>query len=451
MPKVLIETHGCTLNQSDSDIMEAVLKSNNVQVFRGEYSSLLEKNYDYVVINTCTVKKQTEQRIIDRLQRFSGLGSRLIVTGCMASANTDLIKKAAPGASIMNTTNITKIYEVISSNARGEHLNYSRTQKPGFITPKESIIARIPISEGCLSSCSFCETKFARGALNSFDEKIILKAIQMSVNAGAREIEITSQDVGAYGADTKTDIAELAAHASELDGNFMMRIGMLNPEHLHKYIDSLICAFNGAGSKLFRFMHLPVQSGSNKILKDMKRRYSIEEYLSYVHELRNKVRGISIVTDVIVGYPSETLGDYRETLNLLLDMKPTITNISKFSKRPHAPAALLRQVPFDTVKKRSTEMSRKVREMQKEEYAKIVGHSVSVLVTERSGNSISGRDISYRPVGIINAGYINPGDTIEASVSGSSYACIIANAGKRIQFSDFSSSASLNTLPAILQ
>ncbi len=451
MPRVLIETHGCTLNQSDSDIMETVLRNSGADVSRGEYANDTDDMYDYVIMNTCTVKKQTEQRITGRLQRFSGLGRRLIVTGCMASANSDVIRKSAPGASILSPANIMKVSEVINSDSRQERLQYSRIPKPGLIGPSGSVIARIPISEGCLSSCSFCETRFARGPLNSFDGKVILRAIQMSANAGAREIELTSQDVGAYGADSKTSIAELAMNASAIEGNFLMRIGMLNPEHLHRYFDDLIRAFNEPGSKLFRFLHLPVQSGNDRVLRDMKRRHTSGEFRSYVHELREKVRGISIATDVIVGYPTETESDYLETLNLLLELKPTITNISKFSKRPHAPASGLRQLPANEVKRRSTEMSRMVRAMQQKEYSGLAGRKMHVLVTESSGSTASGRDISYRPIGIINPEAVAPGDVVTVEATGGSYACITAKAIHKMPFASFADSANLNTLPAILQ
>jgi MiaB/RimO family radical SAM methylthiotransferase len=369
----------------------------------------------------------------------------------MASANSDIIKISAPGASIVSTANILRIQDVVASGSRHELLGYAKIQKPGFLDRGGSVIARIPISEGCLSSCSFCETKTARGPLNSFNEDTILKAISMSVNSGAKEIELASQDAGAYGADTRTGIAGLASRASSIKGSFMVRIGMLNPEHLHRCIDDLICSFNDPASKLFRFLHLPVQSGSNKVLKDMKRRYTIEEFYSYVGELRRSVKGISIATDVIVGYPTETESDYLETRNMLMELKPTITNISKFSQRPHAAASRLAQLTANEVKRRSTELSRMVRAMQKAEYAKLMGKRISVLITERSGSSVSGRDISYRPVGMLNAGGAVPGETVWARAVNSSYACVIASAEPTAEAPDLASDAGLNTLPAIFQ
>ncbi len=434
MIKVLIETHGCTLNQSDSEIMAAVLKGNGVEVEHGAYSAAKAGKYDYVIINTCTVKKQTEQRITDRLQRFKSMGKRLVVTGCMASANSEMVARVAPKASIIGASNITKIHDVILSDSRQEYLGYARVQKPAFLNATGSVIARIPISEGCLSSCTFCETKFARGPLNSFDESTILKAISMAATAGSKEIELTSQDVGAYGADKKTNIAALASGASRIEGNFLMRIGMLNPEHLHKYIDDLILAFNEPGSKLFRFVHLPVQSGSNKVLKDMERRYTVEEFSHYFNELRQKVKGISIATDVIVGYPTESATDYDETAAMLNYLKPTITNISKFSRRPHARASALVQINANEVKRRSTELSRTVRSMQHMEYAKEMGNRINVMITEKSGSMTSGRDAYYRPVGVMNAEGMALGETVEAEVTGSSYACIVAKAVRKVPF-----------------
>lgn len=425
MPKVLIETHGCTLNQADSDIIEAMLRENGVEVVRGDYEDKGAEGYDAVVVNTCTVKKATEQRIRDKLRGMGHLGRRLIVTGCMASANRDIIEKTVGDASIISTNNITKVYEALRGSMDGKRVVYGmkgRPDKAAYVQPSNSVIARIPISEGCLSSCNFCETKFARGPLNSFSEELILKAVEMNVRNGAGEIELASQDTGAYGADRRTDIAELVSRISEVDGEFRVRIGMLNPEHLHRYFDRLLEVYKN--EKVYKFIHLPVQSGSNKVLSEMARNYTVGEFEGYVTELRDKIPGISIETDIIVGYPTETDQDFEETFAMMEGIRPTITNISKFGVRPHAHASRLAQLSGNRINERSRRLARMVKAMQHEEFSKLRGRVVRVLLTERNERSLAGRDSYYHAVAVKDCGTVL-GKNVDVEISGNSYACLI--------------------------
>jgi MiaB-like tRNA modifying enzyme len=416
--KVFIETYGCTLNNADSDVMNNILESAGHTVDRGTLRLNEAAKYDYIILNTCTVKKPTEQKIISKLERISNLNKNLVVTGCLASATPDIIKKASPTAKILKTSETIKILNTLNPNIK----KTEDAEKPSFIN-SNGIIARIPISEGCLSNCSFCETKFARGPLKSFDENVILKAISRSINNGSYEIELTSQDIGAYGADKKTNIAELATHAASLDGDFMLRIGMLNPEHLHKYLDSLIDALKQ--KKVFKFLHLPIQSGSNKILKDMQRNYTVDEVRYYFEYIRSKIPNITISTDIIVGYPTESINDFKLTEDLLFEIKPAITNISKFWQRPHTKASKLQQITANEIKRRSTILSREIREMQVSQYNKFIGLKEDVVITENNNGLFSGRDIYYRPVAVLSK-KLNLGEKVTVEVTDTSYACIIS-------------------------
>ncbi len=421
MDKVFIETYGCTLNQADSDIMESLLKEKGYEIERGRLNYKSVDKYKHIIINTCTVKKPTEQKIISKLERLRNINDRLIVTGCLASANADIVRKAVPNAKIINTKDIVNINSVLNNLALSKKVLLQ--DKPTFIIPTGAIISRIPISEGCLSSCSFCETKFARGPLKSFEHDTILKAISLSVARGAKEIELTSQDVGAYGQDKKTNIAELVADASMLNGEFMMRIGMLNPEHLYKYLDELIAVFKS--DKVFKFIHLPIQAGSDSVLRSMKRKYTIDEIRTYFKELREKVPKISIATDIIVGYPTESVGDFEQTIDLLLELKPTITNISKFWERPHTTASKFKQLSKSTIKDRGTKFSRIIRSMQKTEYSKSIGSTERVLITENNEGNFSGRDKFYRPIAVLEDN-LKLGEFVEVKIYDNSYACLLS-------------------------
>ncbi len=425
MARAIIETYGCTLNRADSDIMEGLLKSRGMRVESGRFGN--KKSHDYIIINTCTVKTPTEQRILDRIEKAAATGSKVIVTGCMAGANPDRILKAAPNASIVTTSNVHRIAEAIDSldrNLRIDYSSYSRNDKLEYGKMYGSVVARVPISEGCLSSCSFCETKFARGPLNSFSDKLILKAVEMNVGHGSKEIELTSQDVGAYGLDRGTNIGQLLAGIADIEGDFRVRVGMLNPEHLHKYIDELIEGYSDP--RIYRFIHLPLQSASNKVLKDMDRRYTIEQFEAHLRELKAKVDGISIETDMIVGYPTETSSDFDESVGFIIRARPTFTNVSRFGARPHARASRLRQLANLEVKRRSSEMSRTARVVQREDLSRLVGSTRSVLITEENSISLIGRDDSYRIIALDKSKCSAVvGDRISAEVYGNTSVCML--------------------------
>ena len=356
------------------------------------------------------------------LNNLDNAGRKVVVTGCMAGANRDLIEKYAPNASIVTTPNIDGISDVALDAAKGRRtvLNkYRKSERLALLEPSKSIIAKIGVSDGCVSSCSFCETKFARGSLNSFPEQLILNAIRNSVNKGAKEVQLTSQDMGAYGIDRKTNIAELMAGIAEIEGDFKVRIGMLNPEHLGKYFDALVEQLKNA-ERFYSFIHLPVQSGSNKILREMKRNCKIEEFDAYAKELRRRIPGITIEIDIIVGFPTETDSDFEETAEFIKRTWPDVTNISRFGARPHAPASGLKQQESETINLRSIKLSRIVRSVQHEINDRFIGKKLNLIITEANEKSFNGRTQGYKQVVLPKGGNIRVGSVIDALIKSAS-------------------------------
>jgi MiaB-like tRNA modifying enzyme len=391
--RAFVKTYGCTLNQADSDIISSVLERDGVELVEREDSA------DVVIVNTCTVKSATAQKILYKLNNLDSSGKKTVVTGCMAGANRDLIEKYAPGASIITAPNIAEICSLMTDAYNGKKRildGYKKVDRINFLEPKKNIIAKIPVSDGCVSICNFCETKFARGALNSFSEDIILKAIKSSADNGAREIQLTSQDMGAYGLDKRTNIAELMQKISAIDGNFRVRIGMLNPDHLNRYFDSFLDALKN--KKFYKFVHLPIQSGSNRVLKAMKRNCKVESFESYVRELRSKMPDITVETDIIVGFPGESEGDFDETIEFIKRAKPDVTNVSRFGARPHAAASKMRQHSRETINYRSLMLSRVVRSVQHELNNRFIGKSLDVMITESTDKSWNARADNYKQV-----------------------------------------------------
>ncbi len=392
--KIYVKTYGCTLNQADSKIIENILKTN-----RNVITGNIEKS-DIIIVNSCTVKKATEQKILSFLE--SQKNKKMIVTGCMAGANSDLIEKYNPDLSIVSPSNINRIRYAVDEILKNKRIilnEKNRIDKLIYFKPDESIIAKIPISEGCLNNCSFCETKYARGPLNSFSEDLIIKAVKQSLEIGAKEIRLTAQDTGCYGFDRKTNIVNLLNKILRLDYDFKLRLGMMNPEYLEKFLGPLIEIMQD--NKMYKFIHLPVQSGSNKILKDMKRKYSIEQFYRYIDFIRHNIKQITIETDIIVGFPTETDQDFDKTISAIKKIKPEAINISKFGIRPHNKK--LGNLDQNIVKQRSIQLSRIAKRIRYNYNKKFINKEIKVLVTEKTEKSMNGRSNLYKEVIIRNS------------------------------------------------
>lgn len=396
MARIYIETYGCTLNQADSDIIMALLSEGNTFVEE-------ESGSDIVIINTCTVKGATENKIMARMKALQAAGRRLVICGCL-SANEKRIRRIIPDAPIVSPSAVVHIREALADALEGRKGMAYRSEEGKDGLPKllGSPIARIPINEGCTSACFFCQTRLARPRLRSYTPKTIVGWMNSAIRGGAREIQLTSMDSGAYGLDIKTDLAALLGliamddSSSRIEGGgFMVRLGMINPDHARRLLPSIISALKH--ERFYKFLHVPVQSGSDKVCREMNRFHSVGDFENIVGALRKEIPDATISTDIIVGYPTETESDFQETLSLLKRVKPDITNVSKFSPRPGTKAKEMRQLPNETIKRRSVICSRLVREISREARIRFIGRRERVLITEKQRDH-TGRDVNYRQV-----------------------------------------------------
>lgn len=380
-------TYGCTLNKADSDVIRAILLSNGLE------ESPTEQDADVIILNTCTVKGATEQKILMRIRRLSH--KPLVVAGCMSSANVKLIEKNAPRASIVGPSSITHIHEAAMGAAAGRRLVFlAREPKSGLPRIHESIIARIPIAEGCLGACTFCQTRIARGELMSYSVDGLVKEARRCVTDGFKELQLTAQDTGAYGKDNGTSLAELLEQIDRIDGKFLTRIGMMNPQHL-KEPERLLQAY--ASDKIYKFAHIPVQSGNDGVLKDMNRFYSVNDFIEAVSSFRRSFPEMTLSTDIIVGFPSESEEAFKDSCALMKKIKPDIVNVSKFTPRPGTVASKMKQLPNKEVKQRSEIMSALCKRIELEKNRELVGKRYTVLLTELS-KTTTGRNINYKQI-----------------------------------------------------
>jgi MiaB-like tRNA modifying enzyme len=377
-----------------------------------------------VIINTCTVKGATEDRIIQRLKTLRAQGHSIVVAGCL-TADDKRIKKAAPEAPMVSPSSLIHIADAVEDALCGRigkvYLSSgSKDDLPKLLTAP---IARIPINEGCTSSCHFCQTKLARPYLRSYSPKSIVRWMNEAVRNGAKEIQLTSQDSGAYGIDIKTDLVSLMElisnddSSSRVSGDFLVRLGMINPNHAKRMLPGLINALKD--KRFYKFLHIPVQTGSERICEAMNRDHTVKEFEDIVDAVRAEIPEITIATDIIVGYPGESEKDFKDTLDMMRRVRPGITNVSRFSPRPGTKAKEMEQLPRELVKGRSTECHALAKRISSDANQASIGRTIKVLMTEKE-KDFKGRDIDYRQV-VVKRFKGNIGDMVDVRISSANH------------------------------
>lgn len=378
MTSFIIETAGCSQNFADSEQMTGLLQEAQFKL-----ATDIE-HADIVIFNTCTVKGPTENNFFKRLEEVKHQYPYkiIVIAGCIPQTDPEKLK----GYALVGTKSIHRIVEVVEEALNDNIIQILETgEMPPLNLPKlrkNPTVEIIPISRGCLSNCTFCKTKVAKGNLQSYPIEDIVKTALRAVKEDVKEIWLTSQDCFCYGFDIETTLPNLLNELVKIPGIFRIRLGMGNPIHLKKIKTELFPLLNH--EKMFKFLHLPAQSGSDKILNDMKRGNTNKEFLEMVKELKETVPRVTLATDIIVGYPSETDEDYWETLNLVRKINPDAINISKFWPRPKTKAAELKALPTEVVKRRSkvlTDIFHNISMMRNERW---VGWEGNVIIDEEN-------------------------------------------------------------------
>lgn len=399
MAKIYLKTFGCALNQSDSELMAGLLNDAGHKIIQDE------KKADLVIINSCTVKNEAENKLYKEIRRHKG--KKIVVSGCVPQGEIELLNTKLKGISIVGTTQITKIVEAVQATLNGECLVLIDNEKKERLNfakiRKNDIIEILPISEGCLGNCAYCKTKHARGDLYSYGPDQIMLQTANAIKDGIKEIWITSQDTGSYGIDIGTTLPKLLKQLLELDGDFRIRLGMCNPNYAYKYLDELAEIFKHP--KMFKFIHVPLQSGSNNILRLMNRFYTKEDFMAVVKLLRKLVPKITIATDVIVGFPTESDSEFEETLSLVKELKPDIINLSRFWKRPGTAAESLKELDSKIIKARSIKIKYAFEKFAKENNDAWIGWQGVALIEEKAKNkTFTARNESYKPIIVKDTG-----------------------------------------------
>jgi len=399
--RVFLKSYGCSANQADSEVLLGCLA-------KAGYKSVdSASEADVVVVNTCAVKGPTENRVLEFLKRLPG-GKKIVVAGCLPLTSFERLSRDARFDGLVGPAfgeDIVTVVERVMAGKSVVALDTALESKPSLSLPRlrsNSVVSVIPINYGCLGSCAYCCVVFARGRLRSYNLEEITDRLREDLAAGAKEFWVTSQDLACYGRDLGTNLVELLETLVNVEGDFRIRVGMMTPNMVIDIADDLVAVFKN--EKVFKFLHLPVQSGDDGVLKRMRRCYTVQEFNEIVNVFRTAFSEVTLATDVICGFPGETQEAFESTLRLIKEVKPDIVNISKFFPRPKTAAALMQSKFLEPaeIKLRSTAAAKLAKRITFERNQRWLGWTGEVLVDERGkvpGTWI-GRNFVYKPVAV---------------------------------------------------
>ncbi len=419
--KVHIVTYGCSANKSNSEIMAALLKNAGHEI-------TTEAMAELVIVNSCTVKKPTEHKVITKLRDLQTLKKKILVSGCMPEVQEEMLEEMFPEASMMGINAVTEVADVVNKIEQGYKLKRmppmpkSLASKPKLrINPAVNIIQ---VSQGCNWNCHYCVVRSAKGSLFSYPIEDIIKDIKQGINDGCKEIRLTSQDMANYGIDWDVKLPVLLRKICTITGDdFKIRIGMMNPASVLPILDDLVNSYHS--QKIYKFLHLPVQSGSDEVLRKMNRRYTIEEFKIIYDKFKESFPEITFATDIIVGYPGETDEDFDKTMELVKGIQPDIVNISRFCPRPLTMAARLEQIPGHIVKERSKKLSMLAETINLQQNKKWVGWIGEALVSEEDSTSgCMARNFAYKPILLQDA---KLGEKVKVEVTKARYGYLVGH------------------------
>ena len=400
--RYFVESYGCTMNFGEGEQLSKKMES------LGHTRVNSPDEADIVILNTCTVVDTTEKKMIHRMGELKQEGKEIIVTGCMAKVQPKRISIRLPESMIIPPDQ----YDLFSGKVESAFGCAPCTETYEF-----GASAILPIAQGCLGNCSYCITRFARGVLKSYQEDELLNEFKSMLDSGVKEILVTAQDTACYGRDIDTDLPTLLRRFLEFEGEYRIRIGMMNPNNLDRILDDLMDVMED--ERVYRFLHIPVQSGSNSVLEKMRRHYTVDRFMGIVNRLRERYPDISIATDLITGFPGETERDHEKSIKLIKDLHADTVNITRFSVRPGTDAATMKnQIHGNISKERSTELTETKMSVEGDINSTLIGQRYRALVTEngRPGTMIA-RNRNYRPIGI--EADIPIGTFIDVEITGS--------------------------------
>ena len=407
--KLYIKTFGCQMNEYDSDRMKDLLA-----VSHGFETTIEPEQADLLLLNTCSVREKAQEKVFSQLGRWKNWKDEnpdlvIGVGGCVASQEGDLIMKRAPYVDLVfgpqTYHRLPQMYEsVVRDKCSKIDISFPEIEKFDNLPPPriDGVKAYVSIMEGCSKYCTFCVVPYTRGEEFSRPFDDVITEIHELAEQGVREVTLLGQNVNAYQGPTHdgqvVDFSELLYFVAEIDGIDRIRYTTSHPV---EFTDELINAYRDL-PKLVDHLHLPVQSGSNRILKLMKRNYTVEQYVDIISRLRKHRPGISLSSDFIIGFPGESHEDFMATMDLIETIGYDHSFSFIYSPRPGTPAsALPDDVPMAMKQRRLYTLQQRILQMAGEISAAMVGGRQYVLVdgvSKKDSNQVCGRTENNRVV-----------------------------------------------------
>jgi len=394
---ILVKSFGCSANISDGEAIKGLLKQAEFNIVPKDAEEIA-----MVILNICTVKG--DDKALTEIKRTLEKWPRcfLVIAGCIPKYLIPRIRELKQDTTFVNTHNLREIVSAVEETIHDNPQKLmDQKRKPKILLAKQRenpIIGIIPISSGCLGKCAYCSVKLIKGKLYSYPEDLIIKEAENCIKQGCKELWITAQDTACYGHDTGTNIAELLEKILALEGDFYVRLGMGNPKYIQEHLGQLIEVYKHP--KMFKFLHIPVQSGSNPVLRAMKRAYTAEEFKEIIKAFRKQIPEITIATDIITGFPGETEKQFYDTISMIQEIKPDVLNISKFTARPNTAAANKKdQIPGEIIKERSKKITNAFEFISFEQNRKWKNWTGEVIIDEKGKpGTMKGRNHAYKPI-----------------------------------------------------
>ena len=414
-------------------------------------------------LNVCTVKGNAGAMKLLRKAASTFPGVPIYITGCAPKDFREEALRAVPNVQFTSLKELeaSAILPTQPAQSPSNLATAHPAQSPSSLinarTPDSNKIYRnvlrespfvgiVNIEEGCLDACAFCSTHLVKGRLHSFAPQTIVDQVQALVDDGCLEIQLTGQDCACYGFDIGTNLAELTQRIlTHVNGNYRIRLGMGNPRHVLGYQEALLDCFTD--DRIYKFIHIPVQSGSENVLKAMNRRHTARDYATLAHAFTERFSKFTLSTDLIVGYPGETAEDFNDTLKLLKETRPTVCNITRFVARPGTVAAHLETskpthpesaknsahlatttlaIPDDIKHERSAILAEAFQQIALENNREWIDDECTVITEKqgyRAGTTIA-RNEAYRPVAL--QGSFPAGQTLRVRITDAEPFALIA-------------------------
>lgn len=432
MKKLYIETLGCQMNKSDTERIKGMLSHFDYHPTENE------KEADLFIVNTCAIRQLSTDKAYSKLGYWNKIKKnhkdrniKIAICGCVAQLEKEqLLKKFSYVDLVFGTRNIFQLPQLLKEIEEKRICatsNQEIVENDYKIDRVDSINAWLPIMEGCDNFCSYCVVPYTRGRERSRTIEAIVKEAKEILSQGYKEITLLGQNVDSYGKNLEGDVnfAKLLKELDKIDGKFRIRFTSSYPTDI---TDEVIDVVKNS-SKICECFHIPMQSGNDKVLKEMNRRYNVAQYSAIVKKIRDNIENVAITSDFIAGFPGETEEEFSDTLKMIDELQLDYSNTAAYSPRPFTPAGKMvdKFIADDVKKKRLQILNNKVKEATLKSNEKYIGKTLEVLIDGVKDGVYQGRAGNNKVVHIMDDNKYEIGQFIDVKIDRVSTWCMFGH------------------------